>query len=245
MRWLGEECPDVVALQETKTSDDRFAERYQPAFEAAGFGAAFHGEARYNGVAILSRHPIQVTTKGLPEQGGLGPRLLAVMTAGLSFTTVYVPSVAGSSRPKIERKLAWLDSLHTYLRNRGDEGLPAVLCGDFNIAPEPMDDWMHWHGRKRGNREPGFRDDERSRIRSLAEAGWFDLVRETNPGRGMFSWWHSADLYRQNKGLRLDLILGNRAVLNRLRFGGTDQSPLDQRDRPGKPDHAPVVVDLA
>ena len=243
--WLRENRPDVVALQETKTDDDAFREHYQPVFEAEGYGAAFHGHGGQCGVAILGRQPLVATQRGLPGQEDMGARLLTVQTAGMLFTTVYVPIASGKGQGGVERKLEWLDALSEYVRESAHEDMPAVLCGDFNIAPEPIDDWMHWHDRKRGRGAPGFRDDERSRIRSLAEAGWFDLVRESNPGRGMFSWWHSANLYRQNKGLRLDLIFGNRAVFNRLRCGGTDQSPLDHRDRPGKPDHAPVIVGLA
>lgn len=247
--WLRENRPHVVALQETKTDDDTFRERYQPAFEAEGYHAASHGQAGRCGVAVLSRQPLEVTQKGLPGKGDLDRRLLTVQTAGLSFTTVYVPSASRKGRTAkaeaIERKLGWLDALLRYLGTPRVGVIPSVVCGDFNITPAPIDSWRHWHEEREDKSQPGFRDDERSRIRSLQEAGWFDLVRKANPDRGMFSWWHSADLYRQNKGLRLDLIFGNRAVFNRLRVAGTDQSPLDQRDRPGKPDHAPVIVDLA
>ena len=244
--WLRQNRPDVMGLQETKTDDDEFAELYKPEFEAEGYGAVFHGEPDRHGVAILSRHPLNVTQRGLPEQEGFGARLLAANTAGLSFTTVCVPS-APKGAGGMERKLAWLDALGTYLSEPEDVALPAVLCGDFNVTPERLDNWNRERERKGAKGKPGFEDDERSWIRSLREAGWFDLVREANPGRGMFSWWKSSDFYVQNKGLRIDLVFGNRAVFDGLRCASTDRSPLDQRDntKTKKWDHAPVIVDLA
>ena len=91
----------------------------------------------------------------------------------------------------MERKLAWLDALGTYLSEPEDVALPAVLCGDFNVTPERLDNWNRERERKGAEGRPGFRDDERSRIRSLKGTRWFDLVREANPDREMFSWWSS------------------------------------------------------
>ena len=123
--------------------------------------------------------------------------------------------------------------------------MPAVLCGDFNVTPERLDNWNRERKTKGAKGRPSFSDDERSRIRSLKGTRWFDLVREANPDREMFSWWSSHRLYRQGKGLRIDLVLGNRAVFEGLRRAWTDRSPLDQRDNAKKWDHAPVIVDLA
>ena len=244
--WLRENQIDVVGLQETKTSDERFLEAFRRELRREDYFGEFYGERQYNGVAVLSRKPIEVIQEGLVTQKDSGSRLLAVNTAGLSFTTIYVPSAGGNGAAGVEGKLAWLDSLSEYLHEREDAELPAVLCGDFNIAPEPVDNWDHRHERKGAKGRPGFRDDERSRIRSLREAGWFDLVRHANPDREMFSWWGSPDLYVQNKGLRFDLVFGNRAVFEGLRGAWTDRSPLDQRDNAKKrKDHAPVIVDLA
>ena len=245
LHWLRKNRPDVMGLQEIKTDDETFRERYQPTFEAEGYHAASHGQAGQCGVAILGRHPLVVRRKCLRGQGDLGRRLLTIQTAGMSFTTVYVPVGSGTGQSGVERKLEWLDALGEYLREPAHKDLPAVLCGDFNIAPEPVDDWMHWHDRKRGKGTPGFTEDERSRIRSLQEAGWFDLVRHAAPSLGMFTWWHSWGLYAEDKGLRFDLVFGNQAVFDRLRSAGTDRTPLQQRGGNNKPDHAPVIVDLA
>ncbi|MDE2881718.1 MAG: exodeoxyribonuclease III [Acidobacteriota bacterium] len=249
VRWLREDRPDVVGMQETKTDDDAFRTHYQPVFEAEGYDAASHGQQGRCGVAILSKEPLTVIREGLPRQEDMGARLLTVETAEVSFTTVYVPSASAEDRSKVERKvkrkLAWLDSLSEHLRERGGKGGPAVLCGDFNIAPEPIDDWKHWHSKGRGKKEPGSRDDERSRIRSLSQAGWADLLRELDPKGRLFSWWGRPNLYLQNKGLRLDLVLGNSAAVDRLQSARIVHGPYENRGRTGKPDHAPVIVDLA
>ena len=247
--WLRENPPHVVALQETKTDDDTFRERYQPTFEAEGYYAASHGRAGRCGVAVLSRQPLEVTQKGLPGKEDLGPRLLTVQTEGLSFTTVYVPSASRKDRTAeaeaIERKLGWLDALLRHLGPSQVGDVPSVVCGDFNITPAPIDSWRHWHEEREPKSRPGFREDERLRIRSLQEAGWFDLARRRAPSPEMFTWWSSWDLYAEDKGLRLDLAFGNQAVFNRLRSARTDRTPLQQRSGNKRPDHAPVIVDVA
>ena len=239
--WLRENRIDVVGLQETKTSDERFLEDFRRELRREDYFGEFYGEPKLNGVAVLSKEPIDVIQEGLATQKGSGPRLLAVNTAGLSFTTVCVPSKGGRDGPK----LPWFDSLSEYLRERGDAALRAVVCGDFNIAPEPIDNGVFDPGGRRNTSRPGYRDEEHRRIRSLCEAGWFDLVRAANPGRRIFSYWNSPDLYRQDKGLRIDLVFGNRNIRKGLKTARTDRSPIDQRDRIRRPDHAPVIVDLA
>ena len=190
-----------------------------------------------------------MTRRGLPEQEDLGARLLTARTPGFSFTTVCVPSASRKERAAkaeaIERKLGWLDALLRYLGTPQDGVVPSLVCGDFNITPAPMDGWQHWHEKREDKSEPGFRDDERSKIRSLQRSGWFDLVRHVCPDAKLFSWWWKRDFYLRNMGLRLDLVLGNSAVVDRLRSARIVHSPFENRGRTGKPDHAPVIVDLA
>ena len=216
--WLREKRIDIVGLQETKTSDDDFRALHQPQFEAEGYCAAFRRESGSHGIAILSRWPLVSIHEELATRLGLGARLLAVNTAGLSFTTVCVPSASGKGAGGMKHKLAWLDSLSGFLRERGTEDGDAVLCGDFNITPEPVDNWRYLDQQREYKSKPSFTDDERSRIRSLGTAGWFDLVRELNPDGRVFSWWSPrGDLYRRDKGLRIDLVFGNQAIRERLR----------------------------
>lgn len=241
VRWLQENQPTVMGLQEIKTCKARFLHCFRDELLNEGYHAEFHAEPRWNGVAILSKHPLKVTQKGLPGQKCLGTRLLTASIGGWSFTTVCVPFKGGKRGPKF----TWLDSLNEYLRERQDPASPSVLCGDFNIAPEPIDNGVHEPKGRPNKSRAGYREEEQSRIRSLREAGWFDLVREANPGCRAFSWWRSPDLYSQNKGLRIDLAFGNRAAFERLQTARIDRSPLDQRDWDKRRDHAPVIVDLA
>lgn len=248
--WLDANKPDIVGLQEAKTRDTEFV---VSAFRSEGYGCMLHTEPDDRGcvpeVGILSRHPLEVTQTGLPGQEHRGARLLTASTAGLSFTTVCVPGGSGKDRQEMERKLArklaWLDALSEHLRERKTEDVPAVLCGDFNITPKTRDNYHHWQNTKERKDRPGFRQDERSRIASLLKAGWFDLVREANPDERLFSWWWSRKFYDEDKGLRMDLVFGNAAVAKRLQSAWIDRGHYAERGKAGKPDHAPVVVDLA
>ena len=244
--WLRSNQPDIMGLQEARTRDPQSV---VSTFQREGYCCELHMDSDEGGwvpgVAILSRQPLEVTQVGLPGQQDRGARLLTAFTAGLSFTTVCVPSASGKGQRRIERKLSWLDSLSEHLRERRTKEVPALLRGDFNITPKPIDNYHHWENTKEREDKPGFREDERSRISSLLEAGWFDLVRDFNPGERMFSWWWSRDYYDHDKGLRMDLVFGNAAVLRRLQFARIDRDHYADRGRTGKPDHAPVVVDLA
>ena len=241
--WLRSNEPDIVGLQEARTHDPESA---VSAFESEGYRCELRMErddkGRNQGAAILSRHPLEVTQEGLPGQEHRGARLLTASTAGLSFTTVCVP-IKGQHR--FERKLAWLDSLSEHLRERKTDDGPAVLCGDFNINPKPIDSYYHWENRKEPRNSPGFSEEERSRISCLLKAGWFDLVRDLNPDKRYISYWNSRELYDDDKGLRIDLVFGNAAVVRRLQCAWIDRGHFVDRGRTGKPDHAPIVVDIA
>ena len=239
--WLRGNQPDMVGLQEAGRGDH---ESVVSAFRSEGYCCKLHMEpdGKGRGVGILSRHPLEVTQVGLPGQEDRGARLLTACTAGLSVTTVCVPST--SKKVSIERKLAWLDALSEHLRERKTEDVPAVLLGDFNITPKPIDSYHYWENSKERKNRPGFREDERSWICSLLNASWFDLVRDLNPDERIFSYWHSPDLYNDDKGLRIDLVLGNAAVVKRLQSAWIDRGHYADRGKTGKPDHAPVVVGL-
>ena len=244
--WLRDNQPDIVGLQEARTRNPQSG---VSTFQSEGYCCKLHMEPDDKGwvpgVGILSKHPLEVTQVGLPGQAHRGARLLTASTAGLSFTTVCVPAGSGRGQRRIERKLAWLDSLSEHLRGRKAEDVPAVLCGDFNITPKPIDNYHHWENTRERKDKPGFREDERSRICSLVKAGWSDLVRDLNPDERTFSWWWSRDYYNDDKGLWMDLVFGNAAVVKRLQFARIDRSHYADRGRTGKPDHAPVIVDLA
>lgn len=237
--WLEARQPDLVGIQELKLVDEHF-----PAgeFEALGYRSAAFGQKSWNGVAILSRQPLEEVERGLGGQEELGARVLSARSGGLRFTTVYVPNGKSVEHDDFPRKLAWLDALAAHWKSarRADE--PAVLCGDLNLCPTGLDSWN----------EQGFRgrifhtDDERQRFRALLEAGLLDLFREQHPETRAYSWWdYRGGAFHKKQGLRIDLVLGTPPVRARLRAAGIDRDWRKKQQGLTPSDHAPVWVDLA
>ena len=236
--WLRERRPDLVGLQELKLSEDLFP---HARFEAEGYRAVVHGQKAWNGVAILSRHPVTVTRKGLPGQEESGARLITAEAEGLSFTTVYCPNGKEVGHADFPRKLAWLDALAAHLRDLRPRDRPAVVCGDFNICPAPIDSWN----------EDLLRDtifhtaDERARFAALVEGGYHDLFRRLHPESRAFTWWdYRAGAFPRNQGLRLDFLLATQDVAGRLRSVEIDREYRKKKDDRTPSDHAPVFADL-
>ena len=218
-------------------------EQFQPAdFETAGYRAVTHGQKSWNGVAILSRQPAEVTQVGLPGQEDFGARLLTAEVAGLSFTTVYVPNGKTLDHPDYRRKLAWLDALAAHLRERHDPSAPAVLCGDFNVVPAAIDSWN-----EDGLAGTIFHSEpERRRLAYLAQWGLSDLYRVLHPDERMFSWWdYRALAFPRNRGLRIDFLLGTKPVVDRLESVRIDRDYRKKKDGLTASDHAPVIADLS
>jgi exodeoxyribonuclease-3 len=238
LHWLRARRPDVVGFQELKLTDAQFP---LDVFEAEGYRAATHGEKSWNGVAVLSRDAIEVLQTGLPGQQDLGARLLAVRTAGLEFTTVYVPNGKDVTHEDFPRKLAWLEALAQHLDERPIASTPAVLCGDFNVVPAPIDSWNEsmlagsiFHT-----------DDERRRLRALFDRGLFDVFRERHRDEQRFSWWdYRGGAFHQGLGLRIDLLLATPPVLARVRSVEIDRDYRKKKDGLISSDHAPVIADL-
>lgn len=236
--WLRERRPDLVGLQEIKLTEDQFP--HAP-FEAEGYRAAVHGQKAWNGVAILSRHPVTVTQRGLPGQEEFGARLITADAEGLSFTTVYCPNGKSLAHSDFPRKLAWLESLATHLRSLRRSNHAAVLVGDFNLCPAPIDSWNEdlLQGTIFHTAE------ERARFAKILEAGFLDLFRRLHPETHSYSWWdYRAGAFPRNQGLRLDLLLGTRDVAERLRSVEIDRDYRKKKDDRTPSDHAPVFADF-
>jgi len=236
--WLRERQPDVVGLQELKVIDEDFP---YADLEAEGYQAAVHGQKAWNGVAVLTRGDAEIVQTGLPGQEDFGARLLSATVDGLRFTTVYVPNGKQVQHDDFPRKLAWLDQLERHLREHDATAGDAVLCGDFNICPEPVDSWSE----ERFAGSIFHTDDERTRYRRLLERGYTDLYRKTYPDKQEFSWWdYRGGSFHRGHGLRIDFLLATESVAARLRSVEIDR---DFRKKIGdvKPsDHAPVIADL-
>ncbi|XOV88547.1 MAG: exodeoxyribonuclease III [Pseudomonadota bacterium] len=236
--WLEQRQPDVVGLQELKITNEEFP---TTTFEAMGYQVAVHGQKSWNGVAILSRLPIEQVETGLPGEETLGSRLIRARIADLSFTTVYVPNGKDISHADFPLKLKWLESLTTWWADNTRPDEQAVLCGDFNICHTPLDCW-------RGASADGTifcTDEERKCFDALLETGLIDLFRRVKPQDRTFSWWdYRGGAFHRGQGLRIDLILGSPVTARRLGSVEVDRDFRKKQDGLTASDHAPVIAEL-
>ncbi len=239
--WLEARAPDVVGLQELKLTDETFP---HDTFAELGYQALTHGQKSWNGVAVLSKLPMETVQVGLPGQEDFGARLLTVAiddgsAAGLQFTTVYCPNGKTLEHADYPAKLAWFDSLAEHLE--GTLTSSSVLCGDFNIVPEPLDSWMGADGEGR----LFHTEAERSRMERIAGLGLTDLYRALHPDEQTFSWWdYRGGAFHRKQGLRIDLVLGTASVAGRVSAAATDRDYRKKQDGLTASDHAPVIVEL-
>ena len=236
--WLDERQPDVVCLQETKLSDQAFTELLGAELEQRGYAVALHGEAQWNGVAILSRAGLDDVVQGLP--GGPGfphpeARTVSATCGGIRVVSVYVPNGRAPDSDHYRYKLAWLAALRDFVA-AGASG--TVVCGDMNIAPADEDVFDpdayvgHTH----------VTPPERAALADLEGVGLHDVVRERWPGERIFTYWdYRAGMFHQDLGMRIDLVLAGDAVASRVRAAWVDRQAR-KGSRPS--DHAPVIVDL-
>jgi len=237
--WLEAREPDLVGLQECKLSDAEF-----PAEEFAelGYHSVVHGQKGWNGVAVLAREPLEVVQVGLPGQERQGARLLRVRSGELDFTTVYCPNGKDVDHDDFPHKLAWYDALADYFRSEFDPGSAQILCGDFNVCPEPLDSW-------RGSAADGdvfHTEQERARFRTLTSLGFVDLFRHLYPDLEAHSWWdYRGGAFHRRQGLRIDFILAAPALLDRVNEVTIDREFRKKKDGLTASDHAPVFADIA
>jgi exodeoxyribonuclease-3 len=236
--WLDERRPDVVCLQETKLADDVFSELLHDEVAARGYEIAVHGEATWNGVAILSRVGLEEVATGFDGAPGFPhpeARAVSATCDGIRVTSVYVPNGRSPGSEHYQYKLAWLSALKDALAAGPDA---AIVCGDFNIAPTDDDvfdpDAYIGHTHVTGP--------ERAALGELLDLGFHDVVRERWPSERVFSYWdYRAGMFHQDLGMRIDLVLASAPVAERVKAAWIDRHA---RKGKGPSDHAPVIVDL-
>ncbi len=236
--WLDERRPDVVCLQETKLADDAFEELLREELTSRGYEIAVHGEASWNGVAILSRVGLEDVVPGLA--GGPGfphqeARAVAATCGGVRVLSVYVPNGREPGSEHYEYKLAWLAALQDVVAARPEL---TVICGDVNIAPADEDvfDPEAYAG------QTHVTAPERAALAELQALGLRDVVRDRWPGERVFTYWdYRAGMFHRDLGMRIDLILAGDQVAERVRAAWVDRQA---RKGKGPSDHAPVIVDL-
>jgi exodeoxyribonuclease-3 len=236
--WLQSRRPDVVGLQELKLEMEKLP---RARFRELGYHFEAHSQKSWNGVAVLSRHPIEVLERGLPGEEEAGARLITVRTAGLVFTTVYCPNGKSTEHDDFPGKLRWFERLIGHVDATREASEPYVLCGDFNVCPGPADSWN----------DVGFRgrifhtDAERQRFADLVGWGLEDLYRSRGPNDGSFSWWdYRGGAFHRNRGLRIDLLLATLPVAERVRAVCIDREYRKKKEGLIASDHAPVLAEV-
>lgn len=235
LAWLDAEAPDVLALQETKLKDPDF-----PAdeFAARGYHSLYAGQATYNGVALLSKAPLEDPATEIAGFRDAEKRFLAATVGDVRVFCVYVPNGQSVDSDRYFYKLDWLAALCSHLRAELARHERCLVVGDFNIAPDDRD----VHDPKRWAGQVLCSEPERAALREILNLGFDDSFRLFAQPQRVFSWWdYRAGALRRNNGLRIDLIL-TAPVLSRLCTScRTDAGP---RRLPRPSDHAPVVAEF-
>jgi exodeoxyribonuclease-3 len=236
--WLDQRRPDVVCLQETKLADNAFTELLGDELSKRRYKAAAHGEAAWNGVAILSRVGLDDVVAGIEGAPGFpNPEARAVSATcdGIRIVSVYVPNGRTPGSEHYRYKLAWLASLREMVAAGAKN---TVVCGDMNIAPTDEDvfDPEAYVG------QTHVTPPERAALAELEAVGLHDVVRDHWPDKRVFTYWdYRAGMFHQDLGMRIDLVLAGDAVAERVRAAWVDRQA---RKGSGPSDHAPVIVDL-
>ncbi|MDH4479545.1 MAG: exodeoxyribonuclease III [Rhodoferax sp.] len=235
LAWLQSNPVDVLVLQETKTTDDKFP---ADAFSALGYQAQWFGQKTYNGVALLSRASATDVIKNIPDFADDMARVICATVGSTRVIGAYFPNGQAPGSDKFEYKMEWLKSLRAWVKKELELHPQLVLMGDYNITFDDSDVW-----------DPeGLRDqihcteEERYHLRALIALGLHDSYRLFEQAPKAYSWWDYRDFaFRRNRGLRIDHILISNALKPLARACHIDLAPR-KNERPS--DHAPVVLEI-
>jgi exodeoxyribonuclease III len=238
LRWLQDTAPDVVCLQELKAPQEKFP---QAAIRDAGYGAIWHGQKSWNGVAILARNAQpQEIRRALPgDPDDLHSRYIEASVDGMVIGCLYLPNGNPAPGPKFEYKLRWLNRLLAHAAELFLSGAPVVLAGDYNIIPTESDVYKP----ERWVDDALFRVEVRDAFAHLLKHGWIDSLRSIHPHETIYTYWdYFRDAFGRNAGLRIDHLLLSPAIAPRLLDAGVDR---DTRGWEKASDHAPTWIRLA
>jgi exodeoxyribonuclease-3 len=236
-RWLDETSPDVVCLQELKAPNAKFPIRE---IEKAGYGAIWHGQRSWNGVAILCKgEEPMLTRKGLPgDPDDEQSRYIEAAIDGMLVGCLYLPNGNPWPGPKFDYKLRWFERLTSYAAELLELEVPVVLAGDYNVMPTELDVYKP----ERWVDDALFRIEVRDAYKALVDQGWTDAIRELNPGKRIYTFWHYfRNSFARDAGLRIDHLLLSAHVAKRLKNGGVDRTA---RSWEHTSDHAPTWIEL-
>lgn len=238
LRWLAEDEPDIVCLQELKAPDEKFPER---PIRDLGYDAIWLGQKSWNGVAILSRAgEIHETRRGLPNDPDPSQsRYLEAAVNGVLIAGLYLPNGNPRPGPKFDYKLAWFDRLIDHAADLLASGAPVVLAGDFNVMPTERDVYKP----ERWVNDALFAPEVRAGFLRLLAQGWTDALRTTHPEETIYTFWdYFRNAFGRDAGLRIDHLLLSPAIAPRLTCAGVDRHV---RGWDKTSDHAPTWITLS
>lgn len=236
LAWLKDNAVDVLLLQELKAVTEKFP---LEEIKAAGYSAEVHGQKSWNGVAILSKHPIENVLRGLPgDDTDEQSRYIEATIKGLRIASIYLPNGNPVGTEKYPYKLKWMDRLIAHAKELLATEQAVILGGDYNIIPEARDcyDPVGWSD------DALFRLESRQKFRNLLNLGYTDAFRAVNQQDQQYTFWdYQAGAWPMNKGLRIDHFLLSAQAADRLQACHIDAKP---RGLEKASDHTPIIVEI-
>jgi exodeoxyribonuclease III len=239
VRWFEEAQPEVACLQEIKCVDEKFPSE---AFEQLGYNLAIHGQKSYNGVALLSKHPLEDVRRGLPEgDGDEHARYIEAVVSGpqpVRVASIYLPNGNPIGTEKFAYKLAWMERLRRHAETLLAFEEPLALLGDYNVIPEPRDaefpkNWVE---------DALFQPETRAAFRALKWLGLTEAYLQADGAPGAYTFWdYQAGAWQRNNGIRIDHALLSPQAADKLR-GVSIHRDVRGWDKPS--DHVPLVIEL-
>lgn len=241
LHWLNESQPDIVCLQEIKSTDDLFP---RLEIEALGYNVETHGQKGFNGVALLSKLPFDEVSRGLPgddgdEQARFIEGVFSTDRGALRVASLYLPNGNPVGTEKFPYKLSWMARLEQWTRQRLALEEPLVLAGDYNVIPEPEDarypeQWVN---------DALFQPETRQAYRRLKALGLTEATRSVTDSTDVYTFWdYQAGAWQKNNGIRIDHLLLSPEAADLLRSASVEKH-VRAWEKPS--DHVPVAIDLA
>jgi len=238
LRWLEQSAPDVVCLQELKAPQDKFP---AAAIEKADYGAIWHGQKSWNGVAILARgRQPEESRRGLPgDPEDIHSRYIETVIDGMLIGCLYLPNGNPAPGPKFDYKLQWFKRMTTYAKGLLTRDEPVILAGDYNVIPTELDAYKP----ERWVKDALFFPESRAAYQKLLAQGWTDAIRTLYPHEAIYTFWdYFRNAYARNAGIRIDHFLLNARAAKMLASAGVER---EVRGWEKSSDHAPTWIALA